>query len=152
MPDTQTQTIRYYAALAHGHNDLCTFAWFDSTPEALKQELQRLKGIFEKALATKAAKKFFDKKGYISNNFYAGRHQIDLKCGDVTAELPDDQDKPEDQWYGLGTDTPTPDEWDANIEDYAVRLTATGVYFIVESTYDEDQLDETPTLPYDLIP
>jgi hypothetical protein len=162
---------RYLCRLTERNNDLCTFAWFDLTPEQLKEELARLKAVFEKAVKTKSGKKFFNKKGYLSNSYFEGSYNIPLYCGDFSHASDDDHKALDaNEWlafdplrtYDYEGDTPAqeapglptgvdPEGWDANIDDYAIRLTATGVYFIVESTYEEDELDETPELPYDYI-
>lgn len=163
---------RFMAKLTGGENDLCNHAWFDMTPEDLKAELARLKDVFVTAMKTKKAQRFYEKNGYLSNDFFDG-YNINLQCGDFSDASKDDEAAlREDKWitfdpkrtyeYGEGEEpeqedpeTPLgvdPEGWDANIDDYALRMTKEGVYWIVESSWDEDDdKDETPVLPWDFI-
>lgn len=168
--DTSPLT-RYACYLTGGNNDLCTHAWIDATPNELKAELARIKAAFEKAITSKKHQKTLDRKGYLSAE-HVGGYNLNLRVGSSThpnldfanVKAPYERFVPvnvtdaEREEFPLTEDHDgpagiNPAEWeDQQDDDYSIRVTEKGIYFVVQTGWDEDDMDETPVMEYGLIP
>lgn len=158
------QHTRYAAYLTGGSNDDYTHAWIDAAPHELKQELARIHANYTKFAQTKKGRKVIEKKGYASAE-HVGGYSLALTVG--TSSHPDldfyTQKTPYDQFVAVPHDPDhnhddhpagiNPEQWnDQKDDDYALRVTDKGVYFVVSASWDDDdELDETPVIPYDFI-
>lgn len=137
-------TTRFVCQLTGGENDLCTHAWFDLAPAQLKAELARLKGQYDTLVAQADEPEEYHQLTGHNFNLNCGTANYDSNLGVDVNTL--------EAWETLVIDPQDPGEWESSIDDYALRATDEGVYFIVESSWDEDaDLDKSPVLPWDYI-
>lgn len=152
------ELTRYYAYLSYSRSEDCTHVWFDINYDDFKEELQRIKQSFYKALKKKTANKFYFQYGYLTSK-HIPNITLSPVCGSSTKPLvigfvpvivsEEDKINFNDEDIPIGIN---PEDWEIYNEDYySFCITEEGIQFILN---DDSSIDRkkykivTPLIPF----